>query len=322
MDDPAAEDYALDIDLDAQVVPGGGVRLTAEQKRRLNRFWAANGVKSAPHRKNLVGRAEHQGLFRDPPRLLERMVSLEDSLWRALGIAEIDMGVIVGRYPKVLFFDADFLVERLRLLRDLLPSVNLKRIIERNPMVLSMDMTCTLPAKMRELSVLLPHTDVIHLIETHPKILSSNVSNAVSKNLANLKSLMAEVGIVEAGVEVMVAYNPRLLNSDVTGTLRRRMEHVESMSPGTFARYKDKPASVSRMLCASEKALDRIAYLKEVHPSVTSSEIRTVNLPAAKFKERYPDFDRWQEGYREKHGGREGGKGSGNAVGGGSVVRK
>jgi hypothetical protein len=135
------------------------------------------------------------------------------------------------------------------------------------PLVLGMDMTCTLPAKMRELSVLLPHTDVIHLIETHPKILSTNVAGlhkltavdpsvaaikclvfnhywrpiieprhqattpgseficfifnlyrydlgvAVSRNLANLKALMAEAGVVEAGVEVMVAHNPRLLTS-------------------------------------------------------------------------------------------------------------
>jgi hypothetical protein len=55
-----------------------------------------------------------------------------------------------------------------------------------------MDMTCTLPAKMRELSVLLPHTDVIHLIATHPKILSVNVGVAVSRNLARLWVLGAK----------------------------------------------------------------------------------------------------------------------------------
>jgi hypothetical protein len=34
----------------------------------------------------------------------------------------------------------------------------------------------------------------------------------------------------------MVAYNPRLLTSDVCGTVRRRMAHLERMSPGTFRR--------------------------------------------------------------------------------------
>ena len=28
------------------------------------------------------------------------MVELEDGLWRAVGITEIDMGVMVGRFPK------------------------------------------------------------------------------------------------------------------------------------------------------------------------------------------------------------------------------
>ena len=40
---------------------------------------------SASHRRGLIRRAERQGLFRDPERLLERMVELEDLLWRAVG---------------------------------------------------------------------------------------------------------------------------------------------------------------------------------------------------------------------------------------------
>ena len=53
-----------------------------------------------PHRRGLIRRAEQQGLFRDPERLVERMLELEDGLWRAVGITEIDMGVMVGRFPK------------------------------------------------------------------------------------------------------------------------------------------------------------------------------------------------------------------------------
>ena len=98
----------------------------------------------------------------------------------------------------------------------------------------------------------------------------------------------------------MVAHSPRLLTSDVTGTVRKRLEHVESMSPGTFRKYADKPASMSRMLCASEKALDRIGFLKTVHPEVSMSEIATVNLPTAKFVYRFPEFEEWQRKFEAK----------------------
>ena len=53
-----------------------------------------------------------------------------------MGISEIDIGVMVGRFPKVLYFEPEFQIERLRLLRSLLPNVNLRRVIERNPQVL------------------------------------------------------------------------------------------------------------------------------------------------------------------------------------------
>ena len=279
--------YALDVDNESQVMPGGGVALTDEQMAKLDKFWSANGVKSATQRKNLVKTAFTRGLYRDPERLIERIVELEDSLWRAVNIQDIDMGVLVGRFPRVLYFEPDFLVEKLRLMRDLLPGVNLRRVIERNPQILSMDATCTLPAKMRELSVLLPHTDVIRLIELHPKVLSINVGGKVAENLANLKALMKTAGVVETAVELMVAYSPRLLTSDVTGTIRRRLEQIEKVSPGTFRRYSDKPATLARLLCASERTIDRIAYLRRmrsedvVAEGVVSSEVRfgTVGSP-------------------------------------------
>ena len=121
-----------------------------------------------------------------------------------VNIQDIDMGVLVGRFPRVLYFEPDFLVEKQRLW--ICPGENLRRVIERNPQILSMDATCTLPAKMRELSVLLPHTDVIRLIELHPKVLSINVGGKVAENLANLKALMKTAGVVETAVELMVAY--------------------------------------------------------------------------------------------------------------------
>jgi hypothetical protein len=44
-----------------------------------------------------------------------------------------------------------------------------------------------------------------------------------------------------AGVEVMVAYMPRLLTSDIDGTVRARLEHIERIRPGTCQAYADKP---------------------------------------------------------------------------------
>ena len=84
LDDVSA--YALDVDNESQVMPGGGVALTDEQMAKLDSFWSANGVKSATQRKNLVKTASTRGLYRDPSRLIERMVELEDSLWRAVKI--------------------------------------------------------------------------------------------------------------------------------------------------------------------------------------------------------------------------------------------
>jgi hypothetical protein len=134
---------------DDQIVPGG-VALTPNQKQTLDRFWCQHGVVSKAHRLLLIKTAAKKGLFRSPDRLVAKMMNLEDTTWRAVGITNLDVGKVVGRYPKSLYFDDDFLVERLRLLRDLLPGADLKKLLERNPQVLAMDMTHTLPAKMRE----------------------------------------------------------------------------------------------------------------------------------------------------------------------------
>ena len=76
-------------------------------------LWVANGVRSASHRRVLLKYAGKHGLYRDPERLVERMAQLEDGLWRAVGIAEIETGLLVGRYPKVIYCDLDsFLIER------------------------------------------------------------------------------------------------------------------------------------------------------------------------------------------------------------------
>ena len=292
-DEASRSGYRVSIDA-SQVAPGG-VRLTDAQKATLDAFWRDHGVSSATHRRHLLRVGETKGLFRDPDRLVDRMVELEDAAWRAVGVADLRVGAVVGRYPKSLYFDPDFLVERLRLLRDLLPGADLKKLIERNPQVLAMDMTHTLPAKMRELSVLLPNSDVVRLIETHPKILSVNVGSRVRSNLADLKGMLRVAGVVDTAVEVMVTHNPRLLTSDVRGTVAKRATRLEALRPGAIAFYAEKPASLSRILCASERALDRLAYVDAHDPVSSASVIVTVNTPGAKFEEKYPGFDAWQK---------------------------
>lgn len=285
--------YRLEID-PSQVAPGG-VRLTDAQKATLDAFWREHGVSSKTHRATLTRVGETKGLFRDPDRLVERMVELEDVMWRAVGVADVAVGAVVGRYPKSLYFDPDFLVERLRLLRDLLPGADLKKLIERNPQILAMDMTHTLPAKMRELSVLLPNSDVVRLIETHPKLLSVNVQSRVRANLADLKGMLRVAGVVDTAVEVMVVHNPRLLTSDIRRTVAKRATRLESLRPGAIAFYAEKPASLSRILCASERALDRLAYVDEHDKENEASVIVTVNTPGSKFEKKYPGFDAWQK---------------------------
>jgi hypothetical protein len=226
---------------------------------------------------------------------MERMAELESVAWRAVGVVDLNLGLVVGRYPKSLYFDSAFLVERLRLLRDLLPGGDLKKLIERNPQVLAMDMTHTFPAKMRELSVLLPDSDVVRLIETHPKILSVNVGATVRRNLEELKGLLKVFGVVDTAGEVMIAHNPRLLTSDISGTVRARATYIEKLRPGSLAMYSEKPASLSRLLCSSERALDRIAYVEAHDPESTVSIVVTVNTSGVKFEEKYPGFDAWQK---------------------------
>ena len=58
------------------------VRLTDAQKATLDAFWRDHGVSSATHRRHLVHVGETKGLFRDPDRLVDRMVELEDTVMR------------------------------------------------------------------------------------------------------------------------------------------------------------------------------------------------------------------------------------------------
>jgi len=282
----------MTVDPAKQVRRAGEVVLTKEQKKILDAFWIGVGVKKKTHRERLIAHAAKAGLYRDPVRLLERLASLEDALWLGASISGADLGTIVGRCPRVIYCDLDFTAEKVELLRELLPTVDLKRLVERNPQILSMDMTHTMPAKIRGLSRLLPHTDVFALIEANPKILSMNISNSVTGNLNVMRLALAAEGVGESTIEAMIMYSPRILATNPT-TFTTRLRQLAQTSPGAIQQYALKPASLARLVTSSEAVLSRIAFLAERHPEENISAIVAVNTSSKTFLERFPDFDEW-----------------------------
>ena len=277
---------------ESQVRAVGRVTLTREQVKILDAFWIGVGVKKRVHRERLIEMGTKAGLYRDPVRLLERLAQLEDALWTGASISGCDLGAIVGRFPRVIFCDLDWTADKVEFLRELLPTVDLKRLIERNPQILSMDLTHTVPAKLRELSKLLPYTDVFALIDSHPKLLSMNISSSVSSNLRAMRATLAAEGVSESTVEAMVMYSPRILTTNPT-TFSERCAQLARSSPGAIQQYALKPASLARMLTSSERVLSRVAFLNENHPDAGVSAVVACNMSAAKFEKRFPDFIHW-----------------------------
>ena len=277
---------------ESQVRAVGRVTLTREQVKILDAFWIGVGVKKRVHRERLIEMGTKAGLYRDPVRLLERLAQLEDALWTGASISGCDLGAIVGRFPRVIFCDLDWTADKVEFLRELLPTVDLKRLIERNPQILSMDLTHTVPAKLRELSKLLPYTDVFALIDSHPKLLSMNISSSVSSNLRAMRATLAAEGVSESTVEAMVMYSPRILTTNPT-TFSDRCAQLARSSPGAIQQYALKPASLARMLTSSERVLSRVAFLNENHPDAGVSAVVACNMSAAKFEKRFPDFIHW-----------------------------
>ena len=284
----------MEVDASTQVKEAGSVSLTREQVKIMEAFWIGVGVRKKAHRERLIDMACKAGLYRDPVRLLERLAQLEDALWLGASLSGVDLGVIVGRCPRVIYCDLDWTAEKLELLRELLPTVDLKRLIERNPQVLGMDFTMTIPAKLRELSKLLPYTDVFALIDSHPKLLSMNISSSVSSNLRAMRQTLASEGVSESTVEAMIMYSPRLLTTN-PNTFADRCAQLARTKPGAIQQYALKPASLARMLTSSERVISRLAFLHERHPHDTTSAIVAVNTSAAKFIERFPDFEEWSQ---------------------------
>jgi len=110
-----------------------------------------------------------------------------------------------------------------------------------------------------------------------------------------MRATLAAEGVSESTVEAMVMYSPRILTTNPT-TFSERCAQLTRASPGAIQQYALKPASLARMLTSSERVLSRIAFLNENHPDAGVSAVVACNMSAAKFEERFPDFNHFDTG--------------------------
>jgi hypothetical protein len=296
----------------------------AERLRRCG----SQGVKNERHRARLVALASETLMFRSPaeltgahaaaargarrstravkralyhvtpPALLrrraERLYALRQALWLAAGIYDADVGAMVGRYPRVVCGDlAVSAALKLSALAAGLPGIDLKRLLQASPQLLSLEPQATVVARAHALAALLPRRDVLRMCELHPPLLTVSVPRTVAPALAALRQALAAHGAPGEGVaERCAECTPRLLTS-APATVAARMALLERLAPGTVAALAGKPNALGRLLCASQRALLRIAYLAECAPHARLGPTRAVGLPAAQFEARFPGFAAW-----------------------------
>jgi len=270
------------------------VQLAPWQLDALDAFWERAGVRSAAGRKRLVALASTVLLFRSPAELQTRLAALRAALWHAAGIRGADTGGMVARYPRLLCGALAYqLPLKLQALQAGLPGVDLQRLLERCPQLLSLEPHATVLARAHALLRLLgPGADVLRLAELHPPLLTVSVPRTVEPALGALREAL---GGDAARAAAAAAAAPRLLTS-VPATLRRRAALLEQLAPGALAAARS-PAVAARLLSASEAALQRIAYLRGAGEEL--SPLRAVSLSAAAFAARFPGWAAWEAGRAE-----------------------
>ena len=214
-------------------------------------------------------------------------------LWLAAGIYDANVGAMVGRFPRVLCGDIAVSVSlKVTALAAGLPGVDLKRLLEASPQLLSLDPHTTVIARAHTLAALLPRRDVLRMCELHPPLLTVCAQRTVAPALGALRAALAAHGAAKNCADAVVERAPRLLTT-APATAAARMALLERVAPGTVHALRNKPASLARLLCASERALMRIRFLREEHPKEALGPSRAVGLTAADFAERFPAFDAW-----------------------------
>ena len=267
-------------------------------------------MKKKEHRARLVSLAGTVLLFRSPVMIVgacverrgaahvtdtrsERLQQLRTALWLAAGINNVDVGSMVGRYPRLIAGDLTVAVPlKLNALQEGMPGIDLKRLVEAVPQLLSLDPEVSVITRAYALLELLPRRDVLRMCELHPQLLSVDTQRVVVPAYNALRSELASYGLRGAIASQVAEKTPRLLTT-TPGTIAARLALLERISPGTISALQKRPSSLARLMCASERALMRIKFLREVDPGVELNPVTAVCLSVAEFKRRYPQFDAW-----------------------------
>jgi hypothetical protein len=268
------------------------------------------GVKKKEHRTRLVSLAGTVLLFRSPVMIAgacvvlcgaahvsdtraERLQQLRTALWLTAGINNVDVGSMVGRYPRLIAGDITVAVPlKLNALQEGMPGIDLKRLLEAMPQLLSLDPEVSVITRAYALLELLPRRDVLRMCEMHPQLLTVDTQRVVVPAFNALRSELASYGLRGAIASQVAEKTPRLLTT-TPATLAARLALLERISPGTIMALKKRPSSLARLMCASERALMRIKFLQEADPGVELNPVTAVCLSVAEFKRRYPQYDDW-----------------------------
>ncbi len=223
----------------------------------------------------------------------ERLQQLRTALWLTAGINNADVGSMVGRFPRLLSGDIPIAVPlKLHALQEGMPGIDLKRLVEAMPQLLSLDPETSVIARAYALLELLPRRDVLRMCEMHPQLLTVDTERVVVPAYNALRSELASYGLRGAIALQVAEKTPRLLTT-TPATIAARLALLDRISPGTIVSLQKRPSSLARLMCASERALMRIQFLREVAPHAELNPLSAVCLSGAEFTRRYPQFDSW-----------------------------
>lgn len=159
-------------------------KLTVEEAKRIDNFWANRGVSKLNARSKLVSLAQTRPLFRDLEELREKLKFLQECLPGA------SVSRIVSRHPLLLERSPNAVLECLLDLNGILPNADISKMVERQPTIL-LRRTVTIQRNLHTLKELLPDCSVERMAERQPVLLflDSKASGNIAKNIASLKRL-------------------------------------------------------------------------------------------------------------------------------------
>jgi len=181
---------------------------------------------------------------------------------------------------------------KLTMLTEGMPGIDLKRLVEAAPQLLSLDPQVSVIPRAYALLDLLPRRDVLRMCELHPQLLAVDTQRVVLPAFDALRTQLASYGLQGAIAAQVAEKAPRLLTT-TPATIAARLALLERFAPGTVLSLRKRPSSLARLMCASERALMRIQFLHEVDPGVELNPVTAVCLSGTEFSRRYPQFEDW-----------------------------